>query len=887
VGRGGAPSEPLLERDEQLAALQDALTQARRGEGRLVLVRGEAGIGKTALVSRFCAQVHGTRVLTGACDPLTTPRPLGPVLDMVVRVPTAPATLTSDETPRVERFRAFLEVLSSPSWTTVAVIEDAHWADEATLDLLRFVGRRLHDVGSLVLVTYRDDELGPGHPLRTVVGDLATAATTRALDLPPLSPEALAQLAAVTDRAGTIDADALHRLTAGNPFFAGEVLADRGGSVPPTVRDAVLARAARLGPAARAVLDAASVVPTRAETWLVEALVDASDADLDACVAAGMLRPDRPGTVAFRHELARQAVAEALPPARRTSLHAKVAAQLVERQGDHVDASRVAHHAEAAGESGLARTYAIRAAERATRLGAHREAAAQYERALRHAEGLDDAALADLLEAYHREAGTIDQVDAALDAITRAVSLRRRLGDRRALGNALVLQAGLLWNAGRSRDADEVGREAVRVLEELDPGEELANAYAWVASRAMLARDHAATLEWGARTIELAEQTDASWPLVRALNSVGSSQLINGDPAGADNLRRSIALARDVGFDAAVTMGWSNLGSGSGEIRDYATAAEALQEGIAYANERDLDANRYYATAWLARVRFEQGDWSTAEELARSLPLDDPTGTPITRIVALTVLGRLHARRGDADPWHHLDAAWTLAVETGDLQRLWPAAAGRAEAAWLAGDLDAVPGLVDEVVPLAADRAHPWAIGELALWQWRAGTIDTAPEGAAEPFALHIAGRHRDAAAAWEELGCPYEAADALSDSAEVDDLRRALTVLDDLGATAAAGRVRRRLRERGERDIPRGPRPATATHPAGLTPRQAEVLALVSEGLTDTQIAERLHLSPKTVGHHVSAVLAKLGVHSRTEAAHEARRRDLVPEPGEPAAPT
>ena len=877
MGRGGAPSEPLLERDEQLAALQDALAHARRGEGRLVLVRGEAGIGKTTLVTRFCDEAHATRVLTGTCDPLTTPRPLGPVLDMAAQLPSAPAALISSEVPRIERFHAFLDVLSSPTSTTVAVVEDAHWSDEATLDLLRFVGRRLGGVRGLVLVTYRDDELAPTHPLRTVAGDVATASAALALDLQPLSREAIASLAASSARGDTGDVDALYRLTAGNPFFATEALAEPGDPVPPTVRDAVLARAARLGPAARAALDAAAVVPTRAETWLVESLVDASDADLDACVAAGMLRPDRPGTVAFRHELARQAVADALPPARATTLHHDVARLLLDRHGDQVDAARVAHHAEAAGEADLARTCAIRAAERATALSSHREAVAQYERALRHADGMDDAEIADLLQAYEWEAQLIGEAESALEAASRAVAVRRRLGDRRGLGNALVRYATALLGVGRTTEADGPVREALEALEDLTPGPELSEAYASAAALAGLVPDHAAALHWGGKAISLAERLDTPEQLVLALRVTGSSRLRHGDPAGQDDLRRSIAIAAEHGLDNGVAQGWVYLGTILAAERAYDAALAAFEDLVGFAAARDFDFHRDYAGAIMARVRFEQGDWAAAEELLDTIPLTDPSGRPFHRITALMVLGRLHARRGDADPWADLDRAWALAVETREPMMVWPVGAGRVEAAWLGGDADTMRGLLGDVAHLTDKLGHPWAVGELALWQWRAGTIDTAPDGAAEPFALHIAGRHRDAADAWDELGCPYEAADALSDSDDVDDLRRALTILDGLGATPAASRVRHRLRERGERDIPRGPRRATAAHPAGLTPRQAEVLALISEGLTDAQIAERLHLSPKTVGHHVSAVLTKLGVHSRMEAAREAERRGLT----------
>jgi DNA-binding CsgD family transcriptional regulator/tetratricopeptide (TPR) repeat protein len=890
----------LLEREEHLAVLDDALAAARDGDGRMVLIRGEAGIGKSALVDRFCNGVRGLRVLVGYCDLLATPRPLGPILDITDRLSRSSRSEGTDGDERQAVRTAFLDDLASPAGTTVAVVEDAHWADEATLDLLRYLGRRIERFPAVIVVTYRDDELGPGHPLVAVAGDLATSPAVRTIDLPPLSPGAVADLVTTggadaaagpsSPAVGTsgIDPVRLFRRTAGNPFFVSEILATGSLDVPTTVRDAVLARAARLPPAARPVLDAAAVFPTRAEIDLVLRLAGAEPAHLDDCVTGGMLRQDRPGTVAFRHELARQAIAEALPPARRTALHAALTRRLLrDDRRAAADPARVAHHAEEAGEDILTATCAIAAAERAVALGGHREATAQYERALRHAAHLPTEDRAALLEAYAEQAGLTDRADAALDAITDAVELRRRLGDPRAFGNALRAQAQACWRAGDSQRARVLARRSIEVLEGLDePGPELAHAYAYACTQAMLARNHLDTLAWGRRAIPLAEQLGETAVLARTLNSVGSSRIVNGDRGGEDDLRRSIAVADEHGLAPAVTVGWSNLGSGSGEVRHYEVAEPALEHAIAVAAEHDLDASRHYATAWLARVRFERGDWSGAEALIATLPVGDPSGSPITRIVASTVVGRLRARRGDADPGPPLEEAARLAAETGDLQRLWPVAAARAEAAWLSERPEQVPGFVDPVLPAAFASGHAWAIGELLLWRWRAGAVlsgaaqpahDPADGPLAPPFALELQDRAAEAAVAWRALGCPYEAADALAQLASPAVLREALADLDELGAAVPAARIRRRLRELGERRVPRGPQSATAEHPAGLTPRQAEVLALVDEGLSDAAIARRLHVAPKTVGHHVSAILGKLGVATRGEAAAAARRRGLL----------
>lgn len=875
----------ILERDQQLAVLSECLDQARLGTGRLVWVEGEAGVGKSTLVNHFCAGVRGARVVVGSCDPTTTPRPLGPVLDIVRRLEVIPDAGRAPARDAV--VESFVSELAARSWVTVAVIEDVHWADAATLDLLRFVGRRITGQRGLVVATLRDDEVGPDHPLRAVLGDLATTPGVIRLSLPPLSEHGVAALVAAHGLSHAVEAGALHARTGGNPFYVTEVLADAGSrgrvdagqGVPATVRDAVLARVARRSPAARVVLEAASVAPGRIETWLLERLAGATADGLDECVTAGVLTSAGPGHVAFRHELARLAVHESVPPARRADLHARVVELLLERYGEQAEPSRIAAHGEAAGASEVARDWAMRAAEQATRLGAYRQAAEQYARALRHADGLADGDLADLLERYVPAVSRVDDIDAAAQAAQRALALRRRLGDPVALGRSLCLSARTLWDQGHSADAAAVGREAVATLQAAPPGPELAEAHAVVAGFAMLARDHATAQVEGARAIRLAETLGADHILAHALNVVGASRLVTGDAGGVADLRRSIFIAEAADLPDLVSLGWLNLGSGAGEVRDLVTAEPALREAVAYAAARDLDHRRHYAQAWLARVLLERGVWDDAEVLAKAVVADGPRIAVPSRIVALGVLGRLWLRRGDADAGPVLQEAWELAGHTGDLQRLWPIAAARAEAAWLQGRQEAIGPAVQDTFELARRLGLAWAMGELGLWLRRAGRTDPVPVGAARPWALHAAGRWREAARAWEDLGCPYEAADALADSDDPDDLRASLATLERLGAAAAAQRVRRRLRGLGIRDVPRGPRRTTVNHPAGLTPRQAEVLELVALGLSDAQIAGRLHLSTKTVGHHVSAVLHKLEVASRGEAVHRARALGVLGE--------
>ena len=241
----------LLERDAQLAALGDYARDAKAGEGRLVFVGGEAGIGKSALVERLAQDLPDARWSWGACDGLFTPRPLGPLFDLAGQLGGELAELCRSRAPRDELFGALLRQATAPGPLDVLVIEDAHWADEATIDLLRFLGRRIRSASVLLIATYRDDALHPADPLRLALGELASHRSTRRISLAPLSEPAVAALA----RGSGLAAAEIFRLTGGNPFYVTEVLQAGQDAVPPSARDAVLARAGRLTPAAREVLD--------------------------------------------------------------------------------------------------------------------------------------------------------------------------------------------------------------------------------------------------------------------------------------------------------------------------------------------------------------------------------------------------------------------------------------------------------------------------------------------------------------------------------------------------------------------------------------------------------------------------------------------------------
>jgi DNA-binding CsgD family transcriptional regulator len=856
----------LLERSMELRALQDALDQVRTfGRGLLVLVAGEAGIGKTALLDAFCEANGGVPTARGECEALFTPRPLGPVLEIaqqlggdITRVedggitPHAIAQMVVHELRRRHR--------------TIVVLEDLHWADEATLDVVRMLARRLDSVPVLLAVSYRDDSLGALHPLRMVLGELPSGPSVR-LKLTPLSVEAVAMLA------GRSEAKALHRQTGGNPFFVTEVLASGRAEVPPTVREAVLARAARLEPAARNVLHAVAVIPPRAELDLLKALVDGYPDGLEDCLASGMLVSAR-NTVAFRHDIARVAVEESLSPHERLDLHRRALAALAAEP--RPDLARLVHHAEAADDDDAILRYALAAGDLAASLAAHREAATHFDRALRFADELPEERRIELLERRSYECYLTDQMDEALESRTRALEEHRRRGDRLREGDTHRWLSRLAWFAGDNAKAWREALLAVELLQPLPAGRELAMAYSNLAQLSMLADDRAETIAWGARAIKLAERLGDGEILVHALTNVGSAEFRRGDADGRGKLERSLDLALEAGLQEHAARAYTNLAVIGIANHDAELGTTYLEAGIDFCREHDLDSWHDYLLGWLARSELERGDWDSAAATAEAV-LGKPRVAAPSRITPLVVLGRLRARLGEADVWTTLDEALELAAETGELQRLAPVALARAEAQWLEGKSSRVESETQETLALALAHSDRWSAGELCVWRRRAG-IDQAvsSEQLAKPFALELAGETEEAAALWESLSYPYEAALARASAETELDLRRSVAELQRLGATRSASRVARTLRERGIRDVRIGPRRSTRGNPAGLTTRELEVLALVGEGLRNREIAKRLSLSEKTVEHHVSAILRKLEVETRGQAAAEAARLEV-----------
>jgi DNA-binding CsgD family transcriptional regulator/tetratricopeptide (TPR) repeat protein len=866
--REGTPIE-LLERDEQLKRLSESFVHAREGRGRIVAIAAEAGAGKTALTERFVEDLaKSARVYWGACENLSTPEVLLPLRD-IARAHGQAFDLNADH---IHAFESVLRLLSNGIEPALLIIEDVHWADTATLDLIRFLGRRIARVRALVLITYRDEEVDARSPMRNLLGETPAGSVQR-MTLEPLSFAAVTGLAAKAGRR----AEELYKLTAGNPFLVTEALAVEGDLPTDAVRDSTLARASRLRDSARIVLEAVSLFPRRAETAVVADLVKGTiEAGLDECVEKGMLALEG-GLVHFRHELARRAIEGSITPTRRRALHQKVV-DVLKRRAD-ARASEIAHHAERAGDIAVLLKFAQRAGQEATRAGAAREAAAHFAVMLRHRDALANDLLVDALEQHAEQAYLMGSADMAMVSMTEAAALRRRAGETLKLGHDLTRLTRFAWMCGFRAEAEGFVEEAIAVLEAAPPGRELAWAYSHQSQLDMLASrmDHA--ISWGERALNLARQLGEQEIIIHALGNIGSAK--SDEPGlGFEELDQSLGLAVAGKYHDHVERASCNLSCTYYWRRHYQSALEHIERGVAYAATLELTHWEGYLRGWRAMIWLDQGDWSRAEEEAQEI-CSRTYAAETYRFPALIALARLRIRRGDPDAETPLDAARRLAAPMGEPPRTVYIAVNAAEDAWLSHDaadaaVEEAKAQLRDVYMLAEQRHSRWIVEDLALWLHILGEPVAGTAQLSSPFREHCEGRWKEAAEGWRAHGLPYEEALALS-AGDEQAQRQALEIFDRLGAVPAAARLRREMRAGGARTVPRGPIAGTRANVAGLTRRQVQVLGLVDEGLSNSEIARRLCISAKTAEHHVSAMMARLEAPTRQKAAAVARARGLL----------
>jgi len=850
--------EMLLERAPQLKLLADVLAGVGSSNGRVVLIRGEAGIGKTALVSEFL-EIHRDQahVLAGSCDDLSTPQPLGPFWDMArLEERSLLGLLDGGDTRSV--LLAIMDLLARSLRPTILFIEDTQWADEATLDAIQYLGRRIDETHGLLILTYRDSAVDVGHPLRAVIGVLQPSTVIR-IQLAGLSADAIAQLADGSEA----DVDQLMLLTNGNPLFVTEVLR-AGSGIPSSIKDSVLGRVAKLSSSAREAIELISVIPGEGEKEIVDVILENRRERLKEAERQGLVLVGET-TVGFRHELTRRAVESSLTPERRGHLNRRVLGALTafpELGG----AARLAHHAREAGDITAIVTHSPPAAREARAVEGHREAVSHF-RTL--APYLDLIPLEDrgaLLEEWADSEHYVDNYHDALGILERAIEGYRAIGDDEALVRTLLSAVEVAQPVSPASEPERFLEQAMTILEPLPEGPSLAQAVnlkAWLAMMSGHLREASNTAD-GA--VELARKTGADLTLIHAMSIKGLSLYRMGDEKGKGLLLEARALAEAGGHQFQEARATYNLAGAALRQGELGLAEEGFGHLTDIATRSKIPIFEIPLRAFSAELALAKGEFDLAESEATEGTLATAYASSIWASELDWVLGTLQTRRGRPEALGTLERARASVAEVDDLCFNSLVAAALVENMWLTGAFEPdrlrnFKEILDETVRLE----HVWNAGRLAIWLWKLGEISEVPDGIPEPFRLIMAGDPLKAAQLWKQLGYPYEHAIALSHG-ETPDRLGALEILETLGATAVAAKLRGELRADGV-FIPRGRAHATRRHPMGLTAREDEVLALLAEGLSNGEIADRLFVSPRTVEHHVAAVMRKLNAPSREEA--------------------
>ncbi|HEY7794759.1 MAG TPA: AAA family ATPase [Gaiellaceae bacterium] len=847
----------LLERESALSALAEAHEAAARGEGRVVVVLGEPGIGKTALVTTFLSELDpATRSLVGSCDDLSVPRPLAPIHDLVGLSPALDEALAADAVPH-EIHRLLLAELALPPRPTILVIEDVHWADEATLDVITLLSRRITSLPAVLVLTCRDGEAPVGHPVRGAV-----SAVSAVLELEPLSREAVASLSG--DGGGD-----LYEVTGGNPFYVSELLAAQTpGELPRSVVNAVRGRVARLSDESRRLVELVSVVPNRVPTAVLDQVLPDWTAAAEEPERRGLLEV-RARDVRFRHELARNAIRSGMPIAARRRLHREILAVLLSAEAD---AAEIVHHAEAAGAEDVVAEYALVAARRAAGLGSNREAYSHYRRASAFLDRLPAESRAAVLEELAGSAYAVYRLDDAFRAIRRAINEWTALGDGAAVGRCLQICSRLHWHAGDGDSARAAALEAIQILEPLGESVELARAYSGLSQLKNLAEYNEQALDWGERALDLATRLGDERTRAHVLVNLGSIML-DVDPRQTSALLEAHAFADEVGDRHEATRALANL---SYALMSWAQPGPAVgygRDALAYADRNEVHNLASYIAITLAWLQLRAGEWEEAEAITRG---ESEKSIGVAQLLAKTVLAELAVRRGDADAAERLGDLVAQAVRASEPQRLAPLVELETEWALTTGSpmpMERYEALLDELQ--TPRELIGWGAVRMAAWAAVAGIDVDLPPPASPLHAAMLRHDWRGAAAAFGEVGWGYDRALMLSLLDDEEALREALETARALGAGPLAQRATRRLRDLGVR-VPQGPRVTTRANPAGLTARQLEVLSLLTEGLTNAEIADRLVVSPRTAEHHVAAVLTKIGASTRREAARRASELGL-----------
>ena len=860
----------LIEREEFLTALQQHFENIAGGEGHCVFVSGEAGIGKTSLVKAFCRQQSGDcNIYQGACDNLFVPRPLAPLYDILWQVNKErwPTTPSSEE--RAALFADFFQELSTKRGKLLIVFEDIHWADEGTLDFIRFFARRIYQLPCLFILTYRDNEIHSNHPVRNVLGQLQPDSFTK-LMLPPLSKEAVVGMAAQKGYNG----EDVYSITEGNPFYVNEILANYSPGIPDNIKDSILAVYERQKQGTKNAWHIWSVMPEGLEVERVPKIK--MSLDINHCFAIGVIIVQN-AKVVFKHELYRRTIEESLTPLMRIELNKMMLELFLNSFEEKGEIERILHYAKNANEKKLVVQYAPMAAEKTASVGAHKEAAKLFLTAIEYFEGNDEKQLAKLYEAYAYECYLSSQVNAAIAYTEKALNVWKEKADTERTGNSLRFLSHLWWSDCNRKNAESFARQAIEVLRNCPASSAKAKAFCNMSELKMLSDESAECILWAEKAIETAKELNDKEILSTILANEGAVQMLipSSEQKGRVTLERSLEIALKNSYHENAVRAYTNLGSGSVRTKKYALAGRVLEEGLSYCEERNLNFWAAHILSWKARLELEKGNWTAAYNIADNL-LKTEKQPAIIRITALIVLAKVIMRREEKDVLALLQEAKKMAFETMEPQRIIPSMVALLEYEWLTGKTIVEKDDIEQASALIRKTSIDLEKNEFAFWMKKAGRHFIPLKETAEAYDISSTGKALKAAAFWEKSGCPYEQALFMFEGKD-DDKRKAIALVQDLNAISVYEKMKREMRDLGIKHIPRGLRKSTRSNAAFLTSREMDILQLLKEEMQNKEIAAQLYISAKTVDHHISSILFKLDANSRYKAVAEATRIGIL----------
>ncbi len=861
----------LIERDGFLTALRSQFELVSEGEGHTIFIGGEAGIGKTSLIKTFCNEVKNKcSIYQGICDALFTPRPLAPLYDVLLQLGKTIPEGNIDITNRTAFFTNFLHELSDGKKVTLVVFEDIHWADEATLDFIKFLARRITQLKCFFILTYRDTEIDSGHPLRNLMGQLNPGSFTR-LGLLPLSKQAVEKMAKERGYNG----EDVYRITNGNPFYVTEILASYSQGVPDNIKDSILSVYNKMNEKTKHVWEVLSVLPTAFEINYLDKLDASYIPAVQNCIDSKILIVDNE-RILFKHELYRRTIESSLSPLARIVLNKKILDLLLESFEENQATERIIHHAKNANEYDLVVKYAPVAARQAASVGAHIEAARLFLTAIEYYQGNDEDTLIQFYESYAYECYLTNQAREAIIYTTKALDIWKKKNDIEKTGNSMRFLSRLWWWNGNWNRAESFAKEAIEVLDNQPSSKAKAMAYSNMAQLKMLTEKLDECLYWGEKAIVIAKELNDEETLSHALNNVGTVQMTHGSiQKGNELLQQSLAIAVKNSYNEHAARAYTNLSCNWVMLKNYREAENFFDQGIRYCEERDLDAWSLYMLAWVARLKLETGHWKEACNIAEGL-LKNEAQTPIIRIIVLVVVATIQMRRGEDDALGQLMEARKMASESMESQRILPVLSALLEYEWITGSAVLDDKTLDVAKARIAGSETIFGNREFVFWLRKARKQNLTLKNIQDGYYIDNTESALTAAAFWERNGSPYEEALALFEASD-ESKRKAIAIVQQLGATAVYERMKFEMRRSGIKKIPRGIRKATQSNPEFLTDRELDVLRLLQEGLHNKEIAARLFISAKTVDHHISAILYKLEVNSRTKAVHEAEKLGII----------